>query len=160
MSFHRACKAHSGLVCVATWNCRRITSESSSVFLMACCRMTSRVFALFTPSLESQSSQAASIAEPLTPTVKSYWAVVQVVPFFRDAHQIYSRWRAYLVFFSRSLSCAQCRDQWAPIYKSGCSEAPSLESIGLLNSRKAHILAISLKATPSGWILRNLCSFA
>ena len=82
---------------------------------MSCRRMTSRVFALFTPSLESRSSQAASIAEPMTATVKFYWAVVQVTPFFRDAHQIYSRWRAYLVFFSRSLSCAQSRDQSAPV---------------------------------------------
>jgi len=82
------CRTTMGLVCEATWNCRRITSESSSVFRIACCRMTSRVFALFTPSLESRSYQAASIAKPLTPTVKLYWAVVQVTPFFRDAHQI------------------------------------------------------------------------
>jgi len=34
---------------------------------MACRRMTSQVFALFTSSLESWSSQAASIAETLTP---------------------------------------------------------------------------------------------
>jgi len=72
MSCDRACKAHSGLVCVATWNCRRITSESSSVFLTACCRMTSRVFALLTPNLVSQSCQAASIVEPRTPIVKLY----------------------------------------------------------------------------------------
>ena len=70
MSFDRACRAHSGLVCVATWNCRGMTSESSSVLRMACRRMTSRVFALLTPSLVSRSSQAASIAEPRTPTVK------------------------------------------------------------------------------------------
>ena len=82
-SFDRVCKAYSGLVCVATWNCRRMTSESSRVFLMACCRMTSRVFALFTPSLES----AVSIADLVTPTVKLYWAVVQVAPFFRDAYK-------------------------------------------------------------------------
>jgi len=56
--------------------------------------------------------------------------------------------------FLMSLSCAQSRDQSAPVYQSGCSEAPSLESIGLVNSRKAHILAITLKAT-----LRNACSF-
>jgi len=157
ISFDRACKAHSGLVCVATWNCREITSESSIAFRMACRRMTSRVFALLTPSLVSRSSQAASIAEPRTPTVKLYWAVVQVAPFFRDAHPIYSRWPAYLVFFSRSLSCAQSRDQSAPVYQSGCSKAPSLESIGLVNSRKAHIPAITLKATLFGRTLRNAC---
>jgi len=89
MSSAGACKAHSGLVCVATWKCRRITYESSNVLRMAYRRMTSQAFALFTPSFESQASQAASIAEPLTPTVKLYWAVVQVTPFFRDAH--YSR---------------------------------------------------------------------
>jgi len=159
MSFDRACKAQSGLVCVATWNCRRITSESSIVFLTACCRMTSRVFVLSTFNLVSRSSQAASIAEPQTPTTKLYLAVVQVVPCLRDAHQIYSRWRAYLVFFSRSLSCAQSRDQSAPVYQSGCSEEPSLESIGLVHSRKAHFLAIALKETPSGRTLRNACSF-
>ena len=62
--------------------------------------------------------------------------------------------------FLMSLSCAQSRDQSAPVYQSGCSEAPSLKSIGLVNSRKAHILAITLKATPSGRTLRNACSFA
>jgi len=114
MSLDRACRAHSGHVRVATWNCRKITSESSSVFRMAFHRMTSRVFALLTPGLVSRSSQAVSIAEPWTPTVKLHWAVVQVVPCLRDAHLIYSRWRAYLVSFSRSLSCAQSRDQSAP----------------------------------------------
>ena len=111
MSSARACKAHSGLVCVTTWNYRRIMSESSSLLRMAYRRMTSQVFALFTPSFESRSPQAASIAEPPTPTVKLYWAVVQVRPFLRDANQILSRWRAYLVFLSRSLYCAQSRDQ-------------------------------------------------
>jgi len=151
----KACKAHSGLVCVATWNYHRITSESSSVLRMACCWMTSRILELFTPSLESLSSHADPIAEPLTPTVKLYWAVVQVTPFFRDAHQICSRWRACLMFFSRSLSCAQSWDQSAPVYQLGCSEALSLESIGLVNLRKAHIFAFSLKATPIDWTLRN-----
>jgi len=109
-------------------------------------------FALSNPTFGSRSSQAASIAEPLTPTVKLYWAVVQVSPFFCDAQQIYSRWRADLVFFSRSLPCAQSRDQSAPVYQSACSEAPSLESIGLVNSRKAHTFAFLLKAIPSGRI--------
>jgi len=159
MSFAKACKAHSELVCVVTWNCCRVTSESSRVFWMACCWMTSRVFALFTPSLESRSCQTASIAEPLTPTVKLYWAVVQVAPFFREAYQMYSRWRAYLVFFSRSLSRAQSRDQSAPVYQSGCLEAPSLESTGLVNSRTAHTLAFSLKATLSGQTFKNASDF-
>jgi len=87
--------------------------------------------------------------------------VVQIDPCLRDAHQrdnvvywktkrkIYYRWRAYLVFFSKVLSCAQSRDQSAPVYQSGCSEAPSLESIGLVNSRKGHILAITL------WVLAD-----
>jgi len=38
----KACKAHAGLVCVVTRNCRRIASESSSVLRMACRRITSR----------------------------------------------------------------------------------------------------------------------
>ena len=59
------------------------------------------------------------------------------------------------MFFSRSLSYAHSRDQSAPIYKSGCSEALSLESIGLVNSRKAHAFALFLTATPSGRTLRN-----
>jgi len=63
------------------------------------------------------------------------------------------------VFFSRSLSCAQSRDQSAPVYQSGCSEAPSLDSIGLVNLRKARTLAFSLKATPSGWTLSNASGF-
>jgi len=141
MSFDRACRAHSGFECVATWNYHRITSESSSVFRVACRRMTSRVFALLTPSFVSRSSQATSIARPRSPTVKLYWAEVQVVSFLRDAHLICSRWQTYLaktsrksqilVSFSRSLSCAQSRDQSAPVYQSGCSEASSRESIGL-----------------------------
>jgi len=63
------------------------------------------------------------------------------------------------MFFSRSLSYAHSRDQSATIYKSGCSEALSLESIGLVNSRKAHAFAFSLKATPSGRTLRNASGF-
>ena len=58
MLFAKACKAQSGLVCVATWNFCRITSESSSVFWVACSRMTSRVTSLC--------SQTASNAQPLT----------------------------------------------------------------------------------------------
>jgi len=95
----RGCGAHSGLVCVATWNCHRITPESSSVLRMACHRITSRVFALLTHSLVSRYSQKVWIAEPRTPTVKLNWAVVQVVPCLFDAHLIYSRCRAYLVSF-------------------------------------------------------------
>jgi len=37
---------------------------------MACRLMTSRVFLLSTPRLDSRFFHAASIAEPLTPTVK------------------------------------------------------------------------------------------
>ena len=33
MSLDRACKAHSGLMCVATWNCCRMTLELSDVIL-------------------------------------------------------------------------------------------------------------------------------
>ena len=159
MSLNRACRAHSGLVCVATWNCRRITSESSSVLQMACRRMTSRVLAFLTPSLVSRSFQAVSITEPRTPTVKMYWEVIQVVPCFLDAHLISPKCRAYLVCFSRSLSCAQSKDQSAPVYQSGCSEAPSLESIDLVYSRKAYVLAITLTPTPSGRTLRNAYIF-
>jgi len=159
MSLDRACRAHSGLVCKATWNCRRKISESSSILQMACRRVTSRVFALLTPSLVSRSSRAVSIVEPRTPTMKLYWAAVQVVPCLLDAHLIYSRCRTYLVSFSRSLSCAQSRDQSAPMYQSHCCEAPSPESIGLVYSRKAHILAITLKPTPSGRTLRNAYFF-
>ena len=137
MLFDRACRAHSGLVWVATWKCSRMTSESSSVLRMACRGMTSRVFALLTPSLVNRSSQAASMAEPCT-----YRAVVQVIPCFFYTHLIFSRCLAYLVSFSRFLSCAQSRDQSAPVYQSGCSDAPSLESIGLVYSRNVHTLAI------------------
>ena len=45
------------------------------------------------------------------------------------------------------------------MYQSGCLEAPSLDSIGLVTSRKAHTLAFSLKATPSGRTLRNASGF-
>ena len=83
--------------------------------------------------------------------------MIQVIPCLFDAHLIYLRCRAYLVSFSRSLSCAQSRNQSAPVYQLGCSEAPSLESIGLVYSRKAHTLAIMLKPTPSGLTLRNAC---
>ena len=83
--------------------------------------------------------------------------MVQVIPCLFDTHLIYSRCQAYLVCFSKSVSCAQSRDQSAPVYQSGCFEAPSLESIGLVYSRKAHILAIMLKPTPSGLTLRNAC---
>jgi len=72
-----------------------MTSESSSVLRMPCRRMMSRVFALLTPSLVSRSSQAVSIAEPRTPTVKLYSAVVQVVPCLFDTHLNYSRCLAY-----------------------------------------------------------------
>ena len=50
--------------------------------------ITLRVFALLTPSLVSWYSQEISIAEPRTPNVKLYWAVVQVISFSRNAHLI------------------------------------------------------------------------
>ena len=85
----------------------------------------------------SQSSQASSIAEPLILNVRLYWAMVQTVTFLFEKHHTNSRWCAYLVLFLRTLSCAQCRDQSAPVYQLGCSEAPSLESLSLINSTKA-----------------------
>jgi len=161
MLFDRACKAHSGLVCVATWKCRRITSESSSVLRMACRRMTLQVFTLSTPSLVSRSSQAASIAEPQTPTVEWYLAVVQVVPFLCDAHQIHSsQVGEHIWYLSRGLCpVSSLGTSQPPYYQSGCSKAPFLESIGLVYSRKAHILAFTLEANPSGQTLRNACIF-
>ena len=121
--------------------------------------MTALVFFWSTPRLLSQSSQDASIAEPLIPTVKSYWAMVQGSPFWFDAHQTNSRWLAYLAFFSRSLFCAQSSVQSDPVYQSRCSETPSLESIGLVISRKAQTFAFLLKATPFSRTLRHVCGF-
>jgi len=63
------------------------------------------------------------------------------------------------MLFSRSVSSAQSRDHSAPVYQSSCCEAQSLESIGLVNSQKAHTLAFSLKATAYGRTLRNACDF-
>jgi len=103
-----------------------------------------------TPSFMSLSSQSSALAEPQTLTVKLYWAVDHLSPVDLESHHMNSRCLEYLSFFSRSLSCAQSSDQSAPGYHSGCSEIPSLESMGLVNSRKAHSLSLKLKATPSG----------
>ena len=72
MSFDRACKAHSVLVCVATWNCCTIKSESSSIFLTALLSDKVTGFALFTPSSEGLSSQTDSIAEPFKSLIALY----------------------------------------------------------------------------------------
>jgi len=48
--------------------------------------------------------------------------------------------------------CAQSRDRSAPVYQSGCSEAPSFESIGLANSSKANVFFL----VESGSIRLNL----
>jgi len=107
ISFDRAHWAHSGLVCMSTWNSRRIMSERSIIWRMACYRMTSRFFLWCTPNFVSRSSQASS--EPLIPTYRLYWDAVQLAVqlalFLFDSHQINSRWRAYLVFLSRFFFC-------------------------------------------------------
>lgn len=99
----------------------------------------------------SLSFQSFALAEPLAPTFRFYWAIVNLSPrpVFFEHHQMNSRWRTHLVLFSSSSSCTQSRDQSAAVYQLGRPEIPSLESIIVVNSSKV----------VGGWFSREVIIF-